>query len=73
MAVVLDLKSRKVIGWSMKDNLGQTLVHEALEMAVGRRLSTEAPKRCSFTVTAAANTRRMTINSDCKNGASCAV
>lgn len=29
VAVVLDLKSRRVIGWSMKDSLEQTLVHEA--------------------------------------------
>jgi transposase InsO family protein len=42
VAVVLDLKSRRVIGWSMKDTLEQTLVHEALEMALGqRRLTTE--------------------------------
>jgi len=41
VAVVLDLKSRKVIGWSMKDSLAQTLVHEALEMALGRRFSAE--------------------------------
>jgi len=39
LAVVLDLKSRRVIGWSMSDSLEQTLVHEALEMAVGQRLS----------------------------------
>jgi putative transposase len=43
VAVVLDLKSRKVIGWSMRDNLEQTLVHEALEMALGQRPSTEVP------------------------------
>ncbi len=42
VAVVLDLKSRKVIGWSMRDSLEQTLVHEALEMALGQRLSTQA-------------------------------
>ena len=41
VAVVLDLKSRRVIGWSMRDSLEQTLVHEALEMALGQRLSTE--------------------------------
>jgi transposase InsO family protein len=41
LAVVLDLKSRKVIGWSMRDSLEQTLVHEALEMALGQRLCTE--------------------------------
>ena len=41
VAVVLDLKSRRVIGWSMRDSLEQTLVHEALEMALGQRLSAE--------------------------------
>ena len=41
LAVVLDLKSRKVIGWSMRDSLEQTLVHEALEMALGQRLCAE--------------------------------
>ena len=48
VAVVLDLKSRKVIGWSMKDTLEQTLVHEALEMAVGRRFSVEGPASLLF-------------------------
>lgn len=47
VAVVLDLKSRKVIGWSMKDTLEQTLVHEALEMAVGRRFCAEGSKEPS--------------------------
>lgn len=48
VAVVLDLKSRKVIGWSMKDSLEQTLVHEALEMAVGRCFSAEEPDSLLF-------------------------
>ena len=48
VAVILDLKSRKVIGWSMKDTLEQTLVHEALEMAVGQRLAPETPERLLF-------------------------
>jgi len=47
VAVILDLKSRKVVGWSMKDTLGQTLVHEALEMALGQRLS-KAPEALLF-------------------------
>jgi len=42
------LKSRKVIGWSMKDSLEQTLVHEALEMALGQRLSAEVPEALLF-------------------------
>jgi len=48
VAVVLDLKSRKVIGWSMRNNLEQTLVHEALEMALGQRFLTEAPTAIVF-------------------------
>ena len=48
VAVVLDLKSRKVIGWSMKDSLAQTLVQEALEMAVGHRLLTGGPEALLF-------------------------
>jgi transposase InsO family protein len=38
LAVVLDLKSRRVIGWSLKDSLEQGLVGEALLMAQGARL-----------------------------------
>ena len=48
VAVVLDLKSRKVIGWSMRDSLEQTLVHEALEMALGQRVSTGLPNELLF-------------------------
>jgi transposase InsO family protein len=48
VAVVLDLKSRKVIGWSMKDSLEQTLVHEALEMAVGQRFTTATAETLLF-------------------------
>ena len=48
LAVVLDLKSRKVIGWSMRDSLGQTLVHEALEMALGQRLPSKVEGQLLF-------------------------
>ena len=48
LAVVLDLKSRRVIGWSMRDSLEQTLVHEALEMALGQRLSAEVEGELLF-------------------------
>ena len=48
MAVVLDLKSRRVIGWSMRDSLEQTLVHEALDMALGQRLATAVPGELLF-------------------------
>jgi len=48
LAVVLDLKSRRVIGWSMRDSLEQTLVHEALEMALGQRLCAEVEGELLF-------------------------
>jgi transposase InsO family protein len=37
LAVVLDLCSRKVIGWSMADHLRSELVEEALRMALAQR------------------------------------
>jgi putative transposase len=37
LAVVLDLHSRKVVGWSMKPTLGRELALDALLMAVQRR------------------------------------
>jgi transposase InsO family protein len=37
LAVLIDLYSRLVVGWSMKDNPKQELVNEALLMAVERR------------------------------------
>ena len=48
VAVVLDLKSRRVIGSSMRDSLEQTLVHEALEMALGQRFSGEVEGQLLF-------------------------
>jgi transposase InsO family protein len=39
LAVVLDLKSRRVIGWSMADSMEQSLVQDALSMASGQRLA----------------------------------
>ena len=38
VAVVLDLKSRRVVGWSMGTSLEQTLVSDALEMALKQRV-----------------------------------
>jgi putative transposase len=37
LAVLLDLYSRKVVGWAMRSASDTTLVHNALEMALGRR------------------------------------
>lgn len=36
-SVLLDLYSRKVVGWSMSDHVDTQLVTDALEMALGRR------------------------------------
>jgi putative transposase len=48
LAVVLDLKSRKVIGWSMKDTMDKSLVQEALAMATKRRLSGPVKEKLLF-------------------------
>ena len=37
MATVIDLYSRKVVGWSMDDNMRVSLVNDALKMAIRRR------------------------------------
>jgi transposase InsO family protein len=37
LATVIDLFSRKVVGWSMDDNMRVSLVNDALEMAIERR------------------------------------
>jgi putative transposase len=37
LAVVMDLFSRKVVGWSLSRNMQVELVEEALLMAIGRR------------------------------------
>lgn len=37
LAAILDVYSRKIVGWSMSDRLQKHLVEDALQMAVGRR------------------------------------
>jgi putative transposase len=37
LAVLLDLYSRKVVGWAMRSHIDTTLVQDALQMALGRR------------------------------------
>ncbi len=37
LAVVLDLRSRRVVGWSMSQSLQETIVLDALRMALARR------------------------------------
>lgn len=41
LAVVLDLYSRKVVGWSMASHMKAELVSDALQMAIARRLPSE--------------------------------
>ncbi len=41
LAAVLDLHSRKIVGWSMNCNMATDLVLDALTMAVWRRRRTE--------------------------------
>ena len=41
LAVVLDVHSRRIVGWAMADHLRSELVIEALDMAVWRRRPTE--------------------------------
>ncbi len=45
LAVVLDLFSRRVVGWSMSDSLAQELVLDAFNMAVGQRKQKPSPGR----------------------------
>ena len=40
LAVVMDLFSRKVVGWSLARNMAVKMVKEALSMAIGRRKPT---------------------------------
>jgi putative transposase len=41
LAVVLDVHSRRIVGWAMADHLRSELVLEAVDMAVWRRRPTE--------------------------------
>jgi putative transposase len=41
LAVVLDVHSRRIVGWAMADHLRSELVIEAVDMAVWRRRPTE--------------------------------
>ena len=57
LAVVIDLCSRKIIGWSLADKLRTQLVADALKQALGSR----PLKSQSSTATAAANTAVLPI------------
>jgi putative transposase len=54
LAAVLDVYSRKVVGWSVKGQLGAEIVHSALDMAVRNRnprhgLVLHSDQGCQFT------------------------
>lgn len=42
LAAVLDLFSRRVVGWALNNRMQEALVHDALLMALGRRQPTQA-------------------------------
>jgi transposase InsO family protein len=43
LAVIIDLYSRKIVGWSLDDNLRTSLVIDALKQALGSRSTTQKP------------------------------
>jgi putative transposase len=43
LGVVMDMYSRKIVGWSMRDDLKADLVVDALAMAVTRRRPPAGP------------------------------
>lgn len=43
LAVIIDLYSRKIVGWSLDDNLRTPLVIDALKQALGSRSTTQKP------------------------------
>lgn len=43
LAVVIDLCSRKIVGWALADNLRTQLVIDALQQALGSRSTTQKP------------------------------
>ena len=66
-AVVLDLFSRRVVGWSMHATMTAQLVTDALMMAVWRR---GKPPHCCITRIKAASTPASTSSSSWSNRAS---
>ncbi len=54
LAAVLDLFSRKVVGWAIADHMEESLVHEALSMAIAKRRPNEelmhhSDRGCQYT------------------------
>ena len=69
VAVVIDLFSRRVVGWSMSAEMTAQLVTDALVMAIWRR---GKPTRCCITPIVAANTPASSSRSSCAITASSA-
>lgn len=67
LSVILDLHSRRVIGWAVSNRMKRDLVIRALKMAIAFR---SRPRAASSTVIAAANTVRMTTRRSCASMAS---
>ena len=71
LARVMDLHSRRVIGWNMSKRMTRHLVMDAMEMAIGQR----RPAKQSgfiFTATEAASIAAETSRNCCKGTASAA-
>jgi putative transposase len=64
LAAVLDLYSRRIVGWSMQDSMTSQLVVDALMMAVGAEVSR---RHFSIIRTKAANTPASTSKSCSRN------
>ncbi|HGK7612190.1 TPA: DDE-type integrase/transposase/recombinase, partial [Legionella pneumophila] len=60
LAVVMDLYSRKIVGWAISERMTKQLVIDALQMAIWSR---KPPKTSLLTQTEVANTARFPINS----------
>jgi transposase InsO family protein len=67
LAVILDLHSRRVIGWAVSNRMKRDLAIRALKMAIALRSRLGA---ASSTATAAANTAHPTIRRSCASMAS---
>ena len=68
LAAVVDLFSRKVVGWSVSQSLATDLVQAALTEAIEKRVRTD--HSCCITATAAASTPAMPISRRCEHSAS---
>lgn len=68
LALLVDVCSRMIVGWSLSERITRQLVIEALVMALGRRRLPH--RRCSITRTRAASMRAMSTRGCCISAAS---